>query len=72
MPESAVLVEKLCMTGSHFLVSKYSINALTQVYFSMRIILLTVPGNNLKFSFLIHHSSIALILHFSVLVYTSD
>lgn len=72
MPESAAVVEKLCMNGSRFLVSKYSIRALTQVYFSMRIVLLIVPGNNLKFSFFIPASSIALILDFSGLIYTSD
>lgn len=73
MPESAVVVEKLCMNGSRFLVSNYSIRALTQVcHFSMRTVLLMVPGNNLKFSFFIHTSSIALILHFSGLIYTSD
>lgn len=52
MPESAVLVEKLSMNGSHFLVSKYFIRAISQTYFNIRLVFLSVPGINLTFSFL--------------------
>lgn len=55
LPESAVVVEKLCMNGYRFLVSKYSIRALTQVYFHLGIVLLTVPGNNVKCFLLYTH-----------------
>jgi len=72
MPESAVIVEKLGMSGSHFLVRKYFVRAVIQASFSMRLVFVTVPGNNLTLSFFIHTSSVALISHFRGLIYISD
>lgn len=72
MPESAVVVEKLGMNGSHFLVSKYFKRAIIQAHFGMRLVFLTVPGNNLTLSFFIHTSPISPISHFSRLIYISD
>lgn len=72
MPESASVVEKVGMNGSHFLVSKYFIRAVIQVYFSMRLLFLTVLGNKMTLSFSIHTSLIVLISHFSGFIYRSD